>query len=79
MITRTKMIGNKGEILIPKELREKSGIRPKQKVELISSKNGILIVPLVNDIKQLKGLFKKEGYRHEKDIEIVLFKLMAGL
>ena len=79
MLTRTKMVGKKGEILIPKELREKSGIQPKQKVELISSKNGILIVPLVNDVKQLRGLFKKEGYKHEKDIDSVLFKLMAGL
>lgn len=79
MLTHTKIVGKKGEILIPKELREKSGIQPKQKVELISSKNGILIVPLVNDVKQLRGLFKKEGYRHEKDIDSVLFKLMAGL
>ena len=79
MITRTKMVGIKGEILIPKELRERSGIQPKQKVEIISSKNGILIVPLVHDIKQLRGLFKKEGYRNEKDIDSVLFKLMAGL
>ena len=79
MITRTKMVGKKGEILIPKELREKSGIKPKQKVEIISSKNGILIVPLLNDVKQLRGLFKKEGYRHEKDIDGILFKLIAGL
>ena len=79
MITRTKMVGKKGEILIPKELREKSGIQPKQKVELISSKNGILIVPLVDDIKHLRGLFKKEGYKHDRDVDKVLFRLMAGL
>ena len=52
MITHTKMVGKKGEILI---------------------------VPLLNDVKQLRGLFKKEGYTHERDIDEVLFKLIAGL
>lgn len=79
MITCTKIVGDKGEILIPKDLREESGIRPKQKVEIISSKNGVLIVPLVNDIRELRGLFKKDGYKHEKDIDNILFKIMAGL
>ena len=79
MITRTKIVGDKGEILIPKDIREESGIKPKQKVEIISSKNGVLIVPLVKDIRELRGLFKKEGYRHKKDIDNLLFKMMAGL
>lgn len=79
MITRTKIVGNRGEILIPKDAREESGIKPKQKVEIISSKNGVLIVPLVKDIKELKGLFKKEGYKHKKDVDNILFKMMAGL
>ena len=79
MITRTKIVGKKGEILIPKELGERSSIKPKQKVEIIDSKNGILIVPLLNDVKQLRGLFSKEGYRHEKDIDGILFRLIAGL
>ena len=79
MITRTKIVGDKGEILIPKDLREESGIKPKQKVEIISSKNGILIIPLVDDIRELRGLFKKEGYKHKKDIDNILFKIMAGL
>ena len=79
MITRTKIVGDKGEILIPKDLREESGIKPKQKVEIISSKNGVLIVPLVDNIRELRGLFKKEGYKHKKDIDNILFKIMAGL
>ena len=73
----TKTIGSKGEIVIPKSVREKSGLKPKQKVEIISSKSGILIVPLVKDIQDLRGLFKKEGYKHEEDVDDILFNMMA--
>lgn len=79
MNTCTKVVGNKGEILIPKGLREESGIKPKQKVEIIGSKSGIFIVPLVKDIKELRGLFKKEGYKHKKDVDDLLFRVMAGI
>lgn len=79
MITCTKIVGDKGEILIPKDVREESGIKPRQKVEIISSKKGVLIVPLVNDIRELRGLFRKEGYKHQKDINDMLFEIMAGL
>ena len=79
MISSTKEIGSKGEIVIPKEIREKCGMKPKQKVEIISSKSGILIVPLVKNIKELRGLFKKEGYKHEKEVDDILFKVMAGI
>ncbi len=75
----TKIVGSKGEIVIPKSVREKSGLKPKQKVEIISSKNGILIVPLIKDIKNLRGLFKREGYTHEKDVDDILFDMMAGI
>ena len=79
MLTRTKIVGNKGEILIPKELREESGIKPKQKIEIISSKSGIFIVPLVKDIGELRGLFKKEGYKHKKNVDDLLFRVMSGI
>lgn len=79
MLTSTKTVGNKGEVLIPKGLREESGIKPKQKVEIISSKHGVFIVPLVKDIKELRGLFGKEGYKHKKEVDDLLFRVMAGI
>ena len=79
MMSSTKEIGSKGEIVIPKEIRKKYGIKPKQKVEIIGFENGILIVPLVKNIKELRGLFKKEGYKHEKDVDDILFRVMAGI
>lgn len=79
MLSATKEIGSKGEIVIPKEIREKYGIKPKQKMEIISSKNGILLIPLVKNIKELRGLFGKEGYKHEKEIDDILFEVMAGI
>jgi len=75
----TKIVGSKGEILIPKTVREKSGIKPKQKVEIIASKNGILIIPLVKDITELRGLFKNEGYKNKKSVDDILFEMMAGI
>ena len=63
---------------LEKGLREESGIKPKQKVEIISSKNGIFIVPLVKDLKELRGLFGKEGYKHKEEVDDLLFRVMAG-
>ena len=78
MITCTKRVGNKGEILIPKNVREAIGIKPRQKVEIISSKNGLFIVPLVNDIKELRGLFGKEGIKNLNKVEDIMLEIMAG-
>ena len=74
----TKTVGSKGEIVIPKSVREKSGLKPKQKVEIMSTKSGILIIPLVKDIGELRGLFGKGGVKNMKKIEEVMFDVMGG-
>lgn len=79
MITCTKKVSNKGEILIPKNLREESGIKPKQRVEIISSKNGVFIIPLVSDIKDLRGLFGKSGIKNLNKIEDIMLEVMVGM
>ena len=78
MIRWTKKIGDRGEIVIPKSLRKEIGIKPNQKVELIGSKKGIFIIPLVDDIKVLRGLFSKEGIKNLDKIEEAMFEAMAG-
>jgi len=74
----TKTVGSKGEIVIPKSVREKSGLKPKQKVEIMSTKSGILIIPLVKDIGELRGLFGKGGVKNMKKIEEIMFDVMGG-
>lgn len=78
MVSRTKEVGSKGEIVIPKEIREKHGIKPKQKVEIMTTKNGILIIPLAKDIGELRGLFGKGGVKNIKKIEEIMFDVMYG-
>ena len=78
MLSRTKTVGSKGEIVIPKSIREETGLKPKQKVEIMSTKNGILIIPLVKDIRELRGLFGKGGIKNLSKIEDIMFDVMAG-
>lgn len=53
------MVSNKGQIVIPKELREKYGIEPKNKVEVTEIDARICIIPLLKDpIKEAKGMLK---------------------
>jgi len=78
MLSRTKTVGSKGEIVIPKSIREETGLKPKQKVEIMSTRNGILVIPLVKDIRELRGLFGKGGIKNLSKIEDIMFDVMAG-
>lgn len=50
-------IRERGELTIPKELRERYNIKFKSKVKIIPKAEGILIKPeVINPIGQLKGL-----------------------
>ncbi|MDQ0286247.1 AbrB family looped-hinge helix DNA binding protein [Desulfofundulus luciae] len=53
-------ISSKGWVVIPRELRERYGIRPGGKVLFTESESGLTIVPLPEDpIKSFKGIFKE--------------------
>ncbi|MBI2654805.1 AbrB/MazE/SpoVT family DNA-binding domain-containing protein [Candidatus Woesearchaeota archaeon] len=78
MLSRTKTVGSKGEIVIPKSIREETGLKPKQKVEIISTRDRILIIPLVNNISELRGLFGKGGVKNIKKIEEIMFDVMGS-
>ena len=78
MLSRTKTVGSKGEVIIPKSIRKEAGLKPKQKVEIMRTGKGILIIPLVNDIRKLRGLFGKNGIKNMKKIEEIMFDVTAG-
>jgi AbrB family looped-hinge helix DNA binding protein len=52
-------VSNKGQVVIPRELRQKCGIDPKGKVEVMEQEGRIVIIPLLKDpIKGSRGMLK---------------------
>lgn len=52
-------VSSKGWVVIPKELRERHGIRPGGKVLLTEKGDGLILMPLPEDpIKSFRGLLK---------------------
>jgi AbrB family looped-hinge helix DNA binding protein len=55
----TAKVSKKGWIVIPKEIRDRHGIKPGDEVHLYDFDNRILVVPLMKDpIKELRGILK---------------------
>lgn len=79
MATATKIIGNKGELVIPKSLRKEAGIKPRQKVEIIPTRNGLLIVPLRKKLSDFAGLFGNKGVKNIKELDAAIHELLAGI
>ncbi|ASJ10876.1 AbrB family transcriptional regulator [Thermococcus sp. P6] len=59
----TTKVSSKGQIVLPKSIREKFGISPGDEVEILEFGGEIVIVPLKG--KRLRGLVKfEESVRH---------------
>jgi len=74
METSSSRVTSKGQVVIPKKLREKYGIRPGTVIRWIEKSNGILMVPDSEDpIKAARGMFQGTGllnaYLKEKGLE----------
>ncbi len=53
-------ISYKGQIVIPKQLRDKYGLKPEQNVRITEIDGHIAIIPLFEDpIKDTRGILKK--------------------
>ena len=39
MLSYTKIVGSKGEVVIPKDIRNQQGLKPNSKVEVLSTNN----------------------------------------
>jgi AbrB family looped-hinge helix DNA binding protein len=62
MHTRSSKVTSKGQIVIPKKIREKYGIRPSSSVHWIEKEEGILMVPDSDDpIISARGMLKGTG------------------
>ena len=72
MHTATSKVTTKGQIVIPKKIRDKYGIHPSTSIRWIERKDGILLVPDLDDpILAARGMLKGTGvfnaYLMEKD------------
>ncbi len=53
------VVSRKGWVVIPREIRERYGIKPGDKVDVVDRDGRILLLPALNDpVRQLRGLLK---------------------
>ena len=74
MHNSTSKVTTKGQIVIPKKIREKYGIHPSTSIRWIEKEEGILMVPDSEDpIVAARGMLKGSGvlkiYLQEKERE----------
>ena len=74
MHTATSKVTTKGQIVIPKRIREKYGIHPATSIRWVEKKEGIMMIPDSEDpITAARGMLKGSGifkaYMHEKKKE----------
>ncbi len=62
MHTVTSKVTTKGQIVIPKRIREKYGIHPATSIRWVEKKEGILMIPDSEDpITAARGMLKGSG------------------
>ncbi|RBP18284.1 AbrB family looped-hinge helix DNA binding protein [Roseiarcus fermentans] len=68
-MSATATVSSKFQIAIPKEVRERMGLRPGQKVAFIAKLDGVMIVPVPEreDIQGMARGANPEGYRDRND------------
>lgn len=74
-----KRIGNKGELVIPKKIRKQNELKANSKIEIISIKNGILLIPMKEKFSDLAGLFGNRGIRNPKELDAITHELLGGI
>ena len=57
-------LSSKGQLVIPKAIREHLGVHPGDVVHFVVQDSGeVLIEPAVADVRELKGLLRRPGRR----------------
>ncbi len=75
MHTATSKVTTKGQVVIPKKIRDKYGIVPTTSIRWVEKKEGILMIPDSEDpIVAARGMLERSGtleaYLQEKKKEI---------
>lgn len=61
-------ISKKGQITIPKELRDKFNFKEDIELVLISTTEGILLKSKSHNLRALRGLFKEIDFKEAEDV-----------
>ncbi len=51
-------ITSKGQVTIPKAVRDALGLQPGDRIDFVDTDRGCLIVPVKRDLRSLRGMFK---------------------
>jgi antitoxin PrlF len=51
-------ITSKGQVTIPKAVRDTLGLQAGDRIDFVDTERGFLIVPVKRDLKTLRGMFK---------------------
>ena len=58
----TAIVTSKGQITIPKSVRERLGVDAGDRVEFVEAGNGVFtVIAATRDVKELKGIVPKPG------------------
>lgn len=57
-LSEESTITKKGQVTIPQKLREELNLKPGKKVFFVKSEDGVLIKPVVENIRSLRGILK---------------------
>jgi AbrB family looped-hinge helix DNA binding protein len=79
MVICIKKMGKRGEVVIPREIREEKGLGPDTRVEIISTKNAILLIPLENSLSDLAGLFGNKGVGDIEELDAIMHEILGTM
>jgi AbrB family looped-hinge helix DNA binding protein len=65
---KTVKVGPKGQVVLPKRIRDRIGIRPGQQVR-VTEADGEIRVRKLATIEELRGIFRDAPGRGTKDLE----------
>ena len=51
-------VTSKGQVTIPKDVRDALGVGPGDRIDFVDMGNGFMVVPVKGDLKSLQGMFK---------------------
>ena len=49
---------SKGQVTIPKAVRDKLGLQTGDRIDFVDTEGGVLIVPVTRDLRSLRGILK---------------------